>query len=82
MSQVKNSRNQIQKANKTNKRPLWLHPILLKGIGSIIMVVFSLLIKYQLPRIVITISNEVCPEQKGNVIKIDFDTRKVTDLEK
>lgn len=85
MSKVNNSITQVKKANKTNKPPSWkLHPILLKGVGSVILAGFSLLIKYQAPQFVVTISTDVCPsDQDGKtLIRVDFSIKDVADLEK
>ncbi len=85
MSKVNNSNNQVEKANKANKPPQWkLHPILLKGVGSIILAGFSLLIKYQAPQFVVTISNNVCQynQDSKTLIRVDFSMKDVADLEK
>ncbi|MGB5959522.1 MAG: hypothetical protein WBG73_02590 [Coleofasciculaceae cyanobacterium] len=85
MSKVNNSNNQVETVNNRNKHPQWkLHPLLLKGITSVILAGFSLVIKYQLPRFVITISTDVCQtHQKDKIfIKVDFSAKEFTDLEK
>jgi hypothetical protein len=85
MSKVSNSSKQVEKVNKTSKSPLRkLQPILVKSIGSVILAGFSLLIKYQLPQVVITISTNVCQshQEHKTLIRVDFSTRDVNNLGK
>jgi hypothetical protein len=78
MSKISNNSTQNKKVATTSKHLLGnLHPILLKGIGSIILAVFSLLIKYQSPRLVITISTDISQsnQEHKTLISVCFSTR-------
>ena len=78
MSKISNNSTQKQKFATTSKHLLGkLYPILLKGIGSIILAGFSLLIKYQSPRLVITISTDVSQSNQEHkaLISVCFSTR-------
>jgi hypothetical protein len=78
MSKISNNSTQNKKVTTTSKHLLGkLDPILLKGIGSIILAGFSLLIKYQSPRLVITFSTEISQsnQEYKALISVCFSTR-------
>jgi hypothetical protein len=78
MNKISNNSTQNQKVTTTSKHLLEkLQPFLLKGFGSIILAGFSLLIKYQSPRLVITMSTDFSHSNQEHkaLISVCFSTR-------